>query len=175
MNFGTRILIPSEINHCVGASKSLGRVYSTAKNTEWKPVVGLEIHAQIQSVSKLFSGAGTDFQSSTNRSVALFDAAFPGTLPVLNKQCVKAGVLTALALSCDLNPVSSFDRKHYFYSDLPAGYQITQQRHPLARNGHLKFIVYKGGKGARLYETISQIHQIQLEQDSGRSLHDEDR
>lgn len=175
MDFVKRISVISEIKKCLGFKRSRRRVYSTLKNTEWKPVVGLEIHAQIQSASKLFSGAGTDFCSSTNKSVALFDAAFPGTLPVLNQQCVKAGVLTALALSCDLNEVSSFDRKHYFYSDLPAGYQITQQRSPLARNGILKFVVYKGGENARLYETSSQIHQIQLEQDSGRSLHDKDR
>lgn len=154
-------------------NNTFSRSYSS--NLEWTPVVGLEIHAQIQSSSKLFSGAGTNFYSPTNQAVALFDAAFPGTLPVLNQRCVEAGVLTALALSCDLNQVSSFDRKHYFYSDLPAGYQITQHRSPLAQNGQLKFIVYKGGKDSRLYEKTSQIHQIQLEQDSGRSLHDERR
>ncbi|KAJ1523770.1 hypothetical protein ONE63_001603 [Megalurothrips usitatus] len=149
--------------------------FSILLSSDWKPVVGLEIHAQIKSASKLFSGAGTDFYTPTNRSVALLDAALPGTLPVLNRRCVEAGVLTALALSCDLNQVSTFDRKHYFYSDLPAGYQITQQRSPLARNGLLKFVVYKGGKDSRLYDKTSYIHQIQLEQDSGRSLHDDER
>lgn len=117
----------------------------------------------------------------------------------MNKRCVEAGVLTALALSSDLNQVSTFDRKHYFYSDLPvsinkvsgfvnllnlslllylwivfqAGYQITQQRNPLARKGFLNFAVHRSGK--ELYERVSHIHQIQLEQDSGRSLHDDQR
>ncbi|XP_034232499.1 glutamyl-tRNA(Gln) amidotransferase subunit B, mitochondrial [Thrips palmi] len=166
----------SFIFHFKSSLKQISNCYRFFSATpEWEPVVGLEIHAQIQSSSKLFSGADTNFQTPTNRSVALFDAAFPGTLPVLNRRCVEAGTLTALALSCDLNQVSTFDRKHYFYSDLPAGYQITQHRFPLAQNGLLNFIVYKGGSDSRLYEKTSQIHQIQLEQDSGRSLHDEIR
>lgn len=149
------------------------RFYCTSsQHLQWKSVVGLEIHAQINSISKLFSGAGTDFRAASNRSVALFDAAFPGTLPVLNRRCVEAGVITALALSCELNKVSSFVRKHYFYADLPAGYQITQQECPLARNGFLKFMVLRNNK---LSERVSYIHQIQLEQDSGRSLHDKTR
>lgn len=82
-------------------------------------MVGLEVHAQINSVSKLFSGASTKFSSPVNTNVSLFDCAMPGTLPVLNRRCVEAGVLTALALNCYVNPVSSFDRKHYFYADMP--------------------------------------------------------
>lgn len=86
---------------------------------KWKSVVGLEVHAQIQSNSKLFSGSSTNFASPVNNNVSLFDSAIPGTLPVLNKRCVEAGVLTALAVNCRINPVSMFDRKHYFYADLP--------------------------------------------------------
>ncbi|PSN35757.1 Glutamyl-tRNA(Gln) amidotransferase subunit B [Blattella germanica] len=118
---------------------------------DWKGVVGLEIHAQISSASKLFSGAGTDFCAPVNTNVSLFDAAIPGTLPVLNRRCIEAGVLTALALSCTINPVSLFDRKHYFYADLPAGYQITQQRLPLAHSGILNFHVSIPGVQERPY------------------------
>nr|CAD7426548.1 unnamed protein product [Timema monikensis] len=93
--------------------------------SNWESVVGLEIHAQISSVSKLFSGAGTQFGSPVNESVSFFDAAIPGTLPVLNRRCVEAGIVTALALSCKINSVSMFDRKHYFYADLPvSAYQF---------------------------------------------------
>ncbi|KAK4876724.1 hypothetical protein RN001_009230 [Aquatica leii] len=154
----------------------LVRTSSTkAYKSKWKSVVGLEVHAQIQSQSKLFSAAGTRFASGVNQNVSLFDAATPGTLPVLNKRCVEAGVLTALALNCRVNAVSMFDRKHYFYSDLPAGYQITQQRSPLANDGLLEFHVYTPGVHKTPYVKKSKIKQIQLEQDSGKSLHDDDR
>ncbi|XP_075227197.1 glutamyl-tRNA(Gln) amidotransferase subunit B, mitochondrial isoform X2 [Lycorma delicatula] len=146
------------------------RNYST--QTQWKGVVGLEVHAQINSASKLFSGASTYFGERVNNSVSLFDAAIPGTLPVLNKKCVEYGVLTALALNCSINPVSLFDRKHYFYADLPAGYQITQQRKPLAKDGVLEFPVYLPSN--KFYKKSSRIKQIQLEQDSGKSIHDEE-
>lgn len=86
---------------------------------DWNSVVGLEVHAQIQTISKLFSGAGTKFAAPINSQVSLFDCAIPGTLPVLNGQSVRAAVLTALALNCKINPVSEFDRKHYFYADMP--------------------------------------------------------
>uniref|UniRef100_A0A1Y1KYJ0 Glutamyl-tRNA(Gln) amidotransferase subunit B, mitochondrial n=3 Tax=Photinus pyralis TaxID=7054 RepID=A0A1Y1KYJ0_PHOPY len=148
------------------------RNFSTDK---WKSVVGLEVHAQIQSTSKLFSGSPTEFTNPVNRNVSLFDAATPGTLPVLNKRCVEAAVLTALALNCRVNPISTFDRKHYFYADLPAGYQITQQRSPIACNGFIDFHVYAPGVHKHSYAARSCIKQIQLEQDSGKSLHDETR
>lgn len=90
----------------------------------WETRVGLEIHAQINSKSKLFSGASTSFTTPVNRNVSLFDCGVPGTLPVLNKHCVEAAVLTALALNCKVNAVSRFDRKHYFYSDLPVSFLI---------------------------------------------------
>lgn len=140
----------------------------------WKSVVGLEIHAQIASSSKLFSGAKNSFAESSNTSVALLDASIPGSLPVLNKKCVEAGVKTALAMSCQINEVSMFDRKHYFYADLPAGYQITQQRAPLASNGTFTFPVFVPGVTKKPYYKTVRLHQLQLEQDSGKSLHDED-
>lgn len=117
------------------------RGVTTVRSGKWQSVVGLEVHAQLNTKSKLFSGAENTFGGLVNNCVSLFDAAIPGTLPVLNQKCVKLGVLTALALSCEINEVSSFDRKHYFYADLPTGYQITQQRAPLANNGVINFQV----------------------------------
>ncbi|KAK7865001.1 hypothetical protein R5R35_000026 [Gryllus longicercus] len=143
-----------------------------SKTGHWQSVVGLEIHAQISSRSKLFSGASTNFGSPVNCNVSFFDAATPGTLPVLNRSCVEAAVLTALALSCKINAVSLFDRKHYFYADLPAGYQITQQRAPIAEDGKLQFQVYTPSIHKKPYLKSSRIKQLQLEQDSGKSLHD---
>ncbi|XP_066901988.1 glutamyl-tRNA(Gln) amidotransferase subunit B, mitochondrial isoform X2 [Halyomorpha halys] len=142
------------------------------KRKKWLPVVGLEIHVQLNSHSKLFSASSTIFGTPANTNVSLFDAAIPGTLPVLNRRCVELGVSTALALSCQVNPVSFFDRKHYFYADLPAGYQITQQRAPLACNGHLEFPIYQPGVHKKPYTKHSKILQVQLEQDSGKSLYD---
>jgi aspartyl-tRNA(Asn)/glutamyl-tRNA(Gln) amidotransferase subunit B len=95
-------------------------------------------------------------------------------LPVLNRKCVEAGIKTALALSCKINEISMFDRKHYFYADLPAGYQITQQRAPLASNGSLSFPVFVPGVTKKPYYKTVRLHQLQLEQDSGKSLHDEE-
>ncbi|GAB0100477.1 Glutamyl-tRNA(Gln) amidotransferase subunit B, mitochondrial [Sergentomyia squamirostris] len=141
--------------------------------SKWKSVVGLEIHAQISTNTKLFSGAPVEFAAPVNANVSLFDAAIPGTLPVLNEGCVRAGVTTALALNCKVNLESMFDRKHYFYADLPAGYQITQQRAPLARNGSLSFPVFVPGVTKKSYEKTVRLHQLQLEQDSGKSLHDD--
>lgn len=135
--------------------------------------MGLEVHAQIATESKLFSSASTDFARPVNSCVSLFDCATPGTLPVLNRRCVESAVLTALALSCRLNETSLFERKHYFYADLPAGFQITQQGQPIAVNGEIKFHVFTPGLHKSPYLKSSKIKQIQLEQDSGRSLHDE--
>jgi aspartyl-tRNA(Asn)/glutamyl-tRNA(Gln) amidotransferase subunit B len=133
-------------------------------------VVGLEIHAQIKSGVKLFSPAPSEFDRPPNSSVQLFDAAFPGTLPVLNYACVEAALRTALALNCCINQVSYFDRKHYFYCDLPAGYQITQHRLPLATQGYIKIADRDGNE-----EKLIRIKQLHLEQDSGRSIVDEKR
>ncbi|XP_018313081.1 glutamyl-tRNA(Gln) amidotransferase subunit B, mitochondrial [Mycetomoellerius zeteki] len=140
---------------------------------KWKSTVGLEVHAQIATKSKLFSSASTDFASPVNSCVSLFDCATPGTLPVLNRKCVESAVLAALALSCRLNETSLFERKHYFYADLPAGFQITQQGQPIAVNGEIKFHVFTPGLHKSPYLKSSKIKQIQLEQDSGKSLHDE--
>ncbi|XP_058462493.1 glutamyl-tRNA(Gln) amidotransferase subunit B, mitochondrial [Malaya genurostris] len=155
----------------VAADVAAGRTYHRPNN-QWKSVVGLEVHAQIQSKSKLFSGAEVTFGAASNSRVSLFDASIPGTLPVLNRACVEHGLRTALALGCDISPVSMFDRKHYFYADLPAGYQITQQRAPLARGGALTFPVIIPGVTRKPYYKSSRLHQLQLEQDSGKSLHD---
>ncbi|XP_023942507.1 glutamyl-tRNA(Gln) amidotransferase subunit B, mitochondrial [Bicyclus anynana] len=148
------------------------RCASVTNNKKWQSVVGLEVHAQLNTESKLFSGAENTFGGLVNNCVSLFDAAIPGTLPVLNRKCVELGILTALSLSCKINEVSSFDRKHYFYADLPAGYQITQQRAPLASDGVINFQVFTPGVHKKPYNKSSKIKQIQLEQDSGKSLHD---
>ncbi|VVC36675.1 Aspartyl/glutamyl-tRNA(Asn/Gln) amidotransferase, B subunit,Aspartyl/Glutamyl-tRNA(Gln) [Cinara cedri] len=142
-------------------------------DSKWKSVVGLEIHAQIFSESKLFSAAGTKFEAAVNSQVSLFDAAIPGTLPSLNEKCVEAVVLTALVLKCNLNTISLFDRKHYFYADMPAGYQITQQFKPLAVNGQLTFHVIDQDINKVPYSKTSLIKQVQIEQDSGRTIHDD--
>lgn len=139
----------SVTNHVIKWNRCLyyiKRKHSTNVNSKWQSVVGLEVHAQLNTESKLFSGAQNTFGGLVNNCVSLFDAAIPGTLPVLNRKCVELGVLTALALSCKVNEVSSFDRKHYFYADLPSGYQITQQRAPLASDGviHFQVFVLKG-------------------------------
>ncbi|XP_053713949.1 glutamyl-tRNA(Gln) amidotransferase subunit B, mitochondrial isoform X1 [Synchiropus splendidus] len=137
-------------------------------------VVGLEIHAQIHSNTKLFSGSAVKFSAPPNSVVSLFDASLPGTLPVLNQRCVEAAVMTGLALNCRINNKSLFDRKHYFYADLPSGYQITQQRCPIAVDGKLTYNVF-GGKKKNVFQKSVNIKQIQLEQDSGKSLHDDVR
>ncbi|KAI5893605.1 Glutamyl-tRNA amidotransferase B subunit [Schizophyllum commune H4-8] len=125
----------------------------------WQAVIGIETHAQLKSKQKLFSEAPTsDLGDTPNTHFVAFDAAFPGTLPRLNQACVDLALRAALALKCEVNPRSSFDRKHYFYSDLPSGYQITQHYAPFARNGSLL-----------LENSTVRIHQIQLEQDTAKS------
>ncbi|XP_038254751.1 glutamyl-tRNA(Gln) amidotransferase subunit B, mitochondrial isoform X1 [Dermochelys coriacea] len=141
----------------------------------WVAVVGLEIHAQISSNSKLFSGSQVQFAAPPNSLVSFFDASLPGTLPALNRRCVEAAVMTGLALNCSINKKSLFDRKHYFYADLPAGYQITQQRLPIAVNGSLSYSLCVEGKKNQMVTRTVRIKQIQLEQDSGKSLHDDTR
>ncbi|MDX1917063.1 MAG: Asp-tRNA(Asn)/Glu-tRNA(Gln) amidotransferase subunit GatB [Rickettsiaceae bacterium] len=137
------------------------------RNSIWEYVIGLEIHAQVDSKSKLFSCASTDFGSSPNANVALFDAAFPGTLPVLNKFCVEQAVKTGLAINGNINKKSIFDRKNYFYADLPSGYQISQFYHPIIQGGFVE-IENENGIAKKI-----EIHQIHLEQDAGKSMHDQ--
>lgn len=138
------------------------------KNKDWEVVIGLEIHAQIQSESKLFSGASTKFGGDPNNHVALFDAAVPGTLPILNSYCVEQAVKTGLAISGDIQKHSIFDRKHYFYQDLPSGYQITQFYNPIVREG--KVIIQADND----IEKEVRINRIHIEQDAGKSIHDLD-
>lgn len=109
---------------------------------KYLPLVGLEIHAQIMTRTKLFSGATFDDDARTNTSVALFDIAIPGTLPVLNKAAVMKGITAGLLLNCTIPERCQFVRKHYFYADMPAGYQITQQNHPIAYSGFFEYYVH---------------------------------
>lgn len=131
---------------------------------EWEACVGLEIHAQVKSDAKAFSVAPVAFAASANSTIDFLDVGYPGTLPVLNQRCVEAGIMTGLALGCKINQRSLFDRKHYFYADMPAGYQITQQRIPIAEDGAVSI-----GHGDD-EKTIS-IERLHLEHDSGKSLH----
>jgi len=149
-----------------------GKILRKSSSGVWESVIGLEVHAQINAKTKLFSSAPHEYNSPVNSNVSYFDASIPGTLPVLNRRCVEAGVLTSLALGSNINMTSFFDRKHYFYADLPAGYQITQQRTPLAQGGSLTFTVLDPDLGKEGYQGNSGIVQLQLEQDSGKSLHD---
>ncbi len=129
-------------------------------------VVGLEVHAQVISKSKLFSGAPTAFGGEPNSQVSLVDAAMPGMLPVLNGECVRQAVRTGLALGCTINRRSRFDRKNYFYADLPAGYQISQYKEPVVGEGAIEISLDDGTR-----RTIG-IERIHLEQDAGKSIHD---
>ncbi|XP_069600165.1 glutamyl-tRNA(Gln) amidotransferase subunit B, mitochondrial [Ranitomeya imitator] len=144
-----------------------------AGSLPWESIVGLEIHAQINSTSKLFSGSQVKFAAPPNSTVSFFDASLPGTLPTINRRCVEAAVMTGLALNCTINKKSLFDRKHYFYADLPAGYQITQQRLPVAVNGILTYRYQVGTSWNQMASKCVRIKQVQLEQDSGKSLHDD--
>ena len=133
---------------------------------DWETVIGLEIHAQIISKSKLFSGASTNFGSEPNTQVSLVDAAMPGMLPVINKDCVKQAIKTGLGLNGQINKRSVFDRKNYFYPDLPQGYQISQFTQPIVGKGSIE-IDLKDGSSKKI--GITRLH---LEQDAGKSVHD---
>ncbi|OJT05413.1 Glutamyl-tRNA(Gln) amidotransferase subunit B, mitochondrial [Trametes pubescens] len=168
----TRITVPNRHVHVARNHKE------DARWPGWELVVGIEVHAQIKSSRKLFSGKHADVTRTCtmylgpptetlvsgwyepNAHVSAFDAAFPGTLPRLNPKCVELGVRTAIALDADVQERSAFDRKHYFYADLPSGYQITQQYAPIARNGHLRL---------EKDDIAVRIKQVQLEQDTGKS------
>jgi aspartyl-tRNA(Asn)/glutamyl-tRNA(Gln) amidotransferase subunit B len=135
---------------------------------EWEVVIGLEVHAQVVSRAKLFSGAATEFGAEPNANVSFVDAAMPGMLPVINRHCVEQAVLTGLGLKARVNPVSIFDRKNYFYADLPAGYQISQYKNPIVSAGEI-VIDLKDGTS----KTVG-IERLHLEQDAGKSVHDQD-
>ena len=133
----------------------------------WEVVVGLEVHAQVISQSKLFSGAPTAFGAEPNTQVSFVDAAFPGMLPVLNRVCVEQAVKTGLGLNAAINKVSRFDRKNYFYPDLPPGYQISQYEFPVVGKGEIEI---ERADGSTKMVGITRLH---LEQDAGKSLHDQ--
>ena len=134
---------------------------------DWEIVIGMEVHAQVLSKSKLFSGASTEFGAEPNNQVSFIDAGFPGMLPVINEKCVEQAVRTGLGLKAQINLRSLFDRKNYFYPDLPQGYQISQYKDPIVGEGEV-LIDLKDG------ETIKVgIERLHLEQDAGKSLHDQ--
>ncbi len=133
---------------------------------DWEVVIGLEVHAQVASNAKLFSGASTEFGGEPNSHVSLVDAAMPGMLPVINEACVAQAVRTGLGLNARINLVSVFDRKNYFYPDLPQGYQISQYKQPIVGEGAVEIDV----DGATLKVGIERLH---LEQDAGKSIHDQ--
>src|SRR6476469_2532343 len=134
---------------------------------DWEVVIGLEVHAQVTSKSKLFSGASTEFGGEPNSHVSLVDAAMPGMLPVINEECVRQAVTTGLGLNAQINLRSVFDRKNYFYPDSPQGYQISQYKSPIVGEGEVE-VELDGGKTA----TIG-IERLHLEQDAGKVLHDQ--
>jgi aspartyl-tRNA(Asn)/glutamyl-tRNA(Gln) amidotransferase subunit B len=133
---------------------------------DWEVIIGMEIHAQVTSKSKLFSGASTAFGGPPNEHVSLVDAAMPGMLPVVNSECVAQAVRTGLGLKAQINLRSVFDRKNYFYPDLPQGYQISQYKSPIVGEGEVTVDLPEG-------ETITVgIERLHLEQDAGKSIHD---
>jgi len=134
---------------------------------EWETVIGLEIHAQIKSNSKLFSNSSTTFGSKPNSQVSLVDAAMPGMLPVINKYCIDQAIKTGIGLNAKINNHSVFDRKNYFYADLPQGYQISQYKYPIVGEGKVT-IDFKDGSSKDI-----RIVRLHLEQDAGKSLHDQ--
>ena len=134
----------------------------------WEVVIGLEVHAQVTSKSKLFSGASTDFGAEPNTQVSFVDAGFPGMLPVINTVCVRQAIKTGLGLHAQINNESVFDRKNYFYADLPTGYQISQFKKPIVGEGYLDIDI-EDDKTKRI-----RIERIHLEQDAGKSIHDMD-
>src|ERR1700687_4111302 len=133
---------------------------------DWEVVIGMEVHAQVTSNSKLFSGASTAFGGDPNSHVSLVDAAMPGMLPVINEECVKQAVRTGLGLNARINLKSVFDRKNYFYRDLPQGYQISQYKSPIVGEGEVIVELADGGS-----VTVG-IERLHLEQDAGKVLHD---
>lgn len=133
----------------------------------WEVVIGLEVHAQVTSMAKLFSGAATEFGAEPNSQVSFIDAGFPGMLPVINRECVAQAVRTGLGLNAQVNLWSRFDRKNYFYADLPQGYQISQYQYPVIGTGQIEIQL---GDGSTKAIGITRLH---LEQDAGKSLHDQ--
>ncbi len=138
---------------------------------DWEVVVGLEVHAQVTSNAKLFSGAATDFGAEPNTQVSLVDAAMPGMLPVLNAECVRQAVRTGMAIDAQINKWSRFDRKNYFYADLPQGYQISQLFHPIVGEGEI--MISLDDKNPDAATKRIGVERIHIEQDAGKLMHDQ--
>mgnify|MGYP000032087822 FL=1 len=146
-------------------SKEKFDYFIKTENNNWEVIIGLEVHAQVISNSKLFSGSSTKFGGKPNTQVSLVDAAFPGMLPVINKYCIEQAIKTGLGLNAKINLLSIFDRKNYFYADLPAGYQISQYKNPIVGEGSVTLDMPYGTK-------VVGIERLHLEQDAGKSIHD---
>jgi len=148
-------------------SKTTGEYLITREKNIYEVVIGLEVHAQVLSNSKLFSSSPTKFGAEPNTQVSLVDAAFPGMLPVINEYCIKQAVKTGIGLKAKINNRSVFDRKNYFYADLPQGYQISQYKHPIVGEGTVILDMPYGQREIG-------IERLHLEQDAGKSIHDVD-
>ena len=148
-------------------TKEKGKYLIEGEKAKWEVVIGLEVHAQVSSNSKLFSGSSTKFGAEPNTQVSLVDSAFPGMLPVINEFCIQQAIKTGLGLNAKINSYSVFDRKNYFYADLPQGYQISQYKNPIVGEGKITLDLPNGTK------TIC-IERLHLEQDAGKSIHDLD-
>src|SRR6187397_1337803 len=125
---------------------------------DWEVVIGLEVHAQVTSKAKLFSGAATEFGAEPNAQVSLVDAAMPGMLPVPNRECIRQAVRTGMAIEAQINVWSRFDRKNYFYADLPQGYQISQLYHPLVGEGEIEVLLDEQDESSAKRIGIERIH-----------------
>ena len=148
-------------------SKNKSEYLINRKDNQYEVVIGLEVHAQVTSESKLFSSSSTKFGAEPNTQVSLVDAAFPGMLPVINEFCIKQAVKTGIGLNAKINKKSIFDRKNYFYADLPQGYQISQYKNPIVGEGEVILDMPYGTKKIG-------IERLHLEQDAGKSIHDMD-
>ena len=146
--------------------------YRIQGNTgEWEVVIGLEVHAQVTSESKLFSGSSTGFGAEPNTHVSLVDAAMPGMLPVVNRECIRQAVRTGMAVGAQINRWSRFDRKNYFYADLPQGYQISQLYHPIVGEGEIEVTLNEKDPDSAVKKI--GIERIHVEQDAGKLMHDQ--
>ena len=148
-------------------SKDKFDYYIKGEKNKYEVIIGLEVHAQVSSNSKLFSGSATKFGAEPNSQVSLIDSAFPGMLPVINKECINQAIRTGLGLNAKINNNSVFDRKNYFYADLPQGYQISQYKNPIVGEGKVLLDMPYGSKEIG-------IERLHLEQDAGKSIHDMD-
>ena len=171
-------ILSKRINHGEARFKSDMESLKTMSNYriqgatgEWEVVIGLEVHAQVTSNAKLFSGASTAFGAEPNTQVSLVDAAMPGMLPVPNRECIRQAVRTGMAIEAQINQWSRFDRKNYFYADLPQGYQISQLYHPLVGEGQL--LIDADEKAGIPEDKVIGIERIHVEQDAGKLMHDQ--